>query len=376
MTSPHLHESPTLQSAIAILFVAAFLHPGQAISQVQVPPEDTLKVDRLAITGYPYVFFSPETQFALGGAVISTIRLSDDRKVKASSVTLSGYYSVTQSYDLFLQPEFFLDEDKYYITASIDFWRFVDKFWGIGNSAPDIDNPGYVRRTIWVNAEFDVRVLGSLKIGLNYDLNQTLITDKQENPFLLENSVTGSSGGSSSGLGAVLFLDDRNNSLYPTGGGIAKLSFLTCGRYLASDFSFKRLTFDVKRYITLSPSYVLALEWYTAALAGDPPFYQMALLGGDNIERGYFEGRYRDKFYSAIQAEIRMKFSRRWGMVAFAGMGDVASSIGAFTISTIKPSFGLGIRFALLPDEGLNVRMDVAYGRNTNGLYFNAKEAF
>jgi outer membrane translocation and assembly module TamA len=92
--------------------------------------------------------------------------------------------------------------------------------------------------------------------------------------------------------------------------------------------------------------------------------------------RGYYEGRYRDKYYVALQGECRLRLTRRWGLVGWAGMGDVAGNLDSFRLTSFKPTLGVGVRFALDPEEVLNVRADFAYGRNTNGVYFNAKEAF
>jgi outer membrane protein assembly factor BamA len=308
--------------------------------------------------------------------MIFSMRFGNDPKVKASNAMLSGYYSQLGSYDIFLNPEFFLDGDRYYITASFDFWRFVDKFWGIGNDTPDLDSAGYIRKIFWANFECDISVLGSLKLGLNYDLNTTSIEDKQTNPFLLSGSVTGTDGGFSSGVGLVLFVDTRNNAFSPSDGGYYKLSFLNAAPWVGSNFTFTRWILDVRHYRALAEPLVLALHLYGSAMSGDPPFYMLPALGGDNIMRGYYEGRYRDKIYMATQAEMRVKLTRRWGFVAFAGVGDVSGDFAGFKLKEIKPSYGLGVRYMLDTQELLNVRADFAWGRDTNGMYFNAKEAF
>jgi hypothetical protein len=376
--SSRAHGSDSLV-ALATGIAAAmilFLHPS-ALGQVEMSPtRDTVRVGELDITGYPYFFYSPETEFALGGAMIFTMRLSPDPDVKPSNAILSGYYSVKGSYDIFFNPEFYLGHDQYYIGISADYWRFVDKFWGIGNDTPDIDSAGYVRRLIWLNLEFDVSVVGPLKVGLNYDFNSTAIQDKQSNPFLLSGSVTGADGGLSSGIGGVLFADTRNSPFFPTKGGFYKLTFLTAVDWLGSDFSFRRYILDLRQYVSLTPSIVVAMQFYGTAISGDPPFYIMPALGGDNMMRGYFEGRYRDKFYLATQGEVRLQLTRRWGLAGWLGIGDVAGDFDSFRLKNAKPTFGFGVRFALDPEQMVNVRADFGYGRDTKGVYFNAKEAF
>ncbi len=363
---------------IAGLFACLFLFlPSWTAAQMELPEtRDSLTVGKLSLTGYPYVFYSPETEFAIGGALIFTKRLSNKPDVKASNAMLSGYYSAKKSYDLFLNPELFIDDGRYYVTASFDYYRMVDKFWGIGPSSPDIDSAGYVRNAIWINLECDVDVFSPLKLGLNYDLNSTTISDKGANPYLVTGNLTGIDGGISSGVGLVLFADTRNNAFSPSNGGFYKFSVLNSSPSLGSDFNFTRWILDARHYLGLTPQLVLALQFYGIATKGDPPFYMLPALGGDNIMRGYYEGRYRDKVYMATQAEMRFRLTNRWGLVAFVGAGDVAGNFDGFQLKRIKPSYGFGMRFMLDTTELLNVRADFARGRDTEGMYFNAKEAF
>ncbi len=49
------------------------------------------------------------------------------------------------------------------------------------------------------------------------------------------------------------------------------------------------------------------------------------------IMRGYYSGRYRDRNYAAAQIEYRKVFNRMFGLVLFAGAGEVASEINQIT---------------------------------------------
>jgi hypothetical protein len=102
--------------------------------------------------------------------------------------------------------------------------------------------------------------------------------------------------------------------------------------------------------------------------------------------RGYYEGRYTDKGCMSVQAELRQHLINRLGMVAFAGVGRVASSFSDFfksqaamnapLFSGLKPSVGAGLRVALDRAEKLNVRLDVGFGHHAHGVYLNLAEAF
>jgi outer membrane protein assembly factor BamA len=109
---------------------------------------------------------------------------------------------------------------------------------------------------------------------------------------------------------------------------------------------------------------------------GEVPFYKLALLGGDSLMRGYYKGRYRDKDILAVQAEYRVKVTRRIGVVGFAGVADVFPSFADLNLNDIKYSLGTGVRYMVNKREGTNLRMDMAWGKRSFGLYFTAQEAF
>ena len=45
-------------------------------------------------------------------------------------------------------------------------------------------------------------------------------------------------------------------------------------------------------------------------------------------------------------------------------------------LSKIKTSIGVGVRYLVLPKERINVRIDLGFGTQHPGLYFNIREAF
>ena len=92
--------------------------------------------------------------------------------------------------------------------------------------------------------------------------------------------------------------------------------------------------------------------------------------------RGYFEGRYRDKTFTTFQAEFRDEIYWRIGFTIFAGIGDVGNTLNSYKFSQFKYSYGFGLRYMFDKDERINIRFDVAFGKNTSGIYFAIKEAF
>jgi len=362
---PEILRAPKL--SVLVLLISASGYSQQEADSTAPSP--------VSIAAYPYVFYTPESKFAFAGAVVGTFSRPGPL-IKSSNAILSAYYTTNRQYDILFQPEWFLGEDLAYLTGTFDWGWYVDRFYGIGNSTPDRDDAAYTRKTLIVNAEAAVRIAGPLKLGVVYDLNSTSSLEGEDNPLLSTGTVTGGSGGFASGIGGVIFVDDRDHAFVPNRGGYIKLSVIAYTPKVGSDFQFTRRILDVRQYFQLSSKSVLAVQLYAASTVGTVPFYQLPALGGDKIMRGYYLGRYRDVHYVAVQLELRLRLANRWGMVVFGGIGDVASSPGGFHLPDFKPSLGIGLRFALDALQKLNVRADLAAGRGTYGAYFAAKEAF
>jgi hypothetical protein len=77
-----------------------------------------------------------------------------------------------------------------------------------------------------------------------------------------------------------------------------------------------------------------------------------------------------------VQGEYRFPVVWRFGLVGFAGVGRVSSTISQLNFTGLKDSYGFGVRYAVDRAEKLNLRLDFGWGRNSSGIYFNLTEAF
>jgi hemolysin activation/secretion protein len=109
---------------------------------------------------------------------------------------------------------------------------------------------------------------------------------------------------------------------------------------------------------------------------GNVPFRYLSALGGTDIMRGYYAGRYRDKNLIALQSEFRFPLFWRFGMVVFASIGEVSDKILVYRFKTVKYGIGTGLRFALKPHEKLNLRIDFGWGNQSFASYLTVTEAF
>lgn len=66
----------------------------------------------------------------------------------------------------------------------------------------------------------------------------------------------------------------------------------------------------------------------------------------------------------------------RFGLAGFAGYGDVAHTIDEFKINDFKYSIGWGIRFCIDQKNNANIRVDIAFGKNSAYPAIAIGEAF
>jgi hypothetical protein len=109
---------------------------------------------------------------------------------------------------------------------------------------------------------------------------------------------------------------------------------------------------------------------------GEPPFFDLAKLGGPNLFRGSYEGRFRDRQRIVAQAESRIPL---WGplrLAVFGSAGQVMRSWDDLRPGDLHFAGGAGGRFVLSRADRVSLRIDVGFGPNESGVYFALGEAF
>src|SRR3546814_651960 len=103
-------------------------------------------------------------------------------------------------------------------------------------------------------------------------------------------------------------------------------------------------------------------------------------LGNDEMMRGYYQGRYRDKNLMALQTELRYRVHPRIGLVAFASSGTVFPK--QLDLSHLKFSYGGGMRYFFDLEHETSIRLDYGIGekrlgeKRQTGFYLSLGQAF
>lgn len=358
----------TLPTLIALLLMSAL--------PVRSETADSSSAGRLHWFAYPYAFYTPETSLAFGAGVVLSMRFSGRPDARPSSLDLSGYYSINNQFDLTLIPEAYLDQDRLLISGRISGGRVIERMYGFGPTASDIENALYDAGYAGVAIRAVATVQEHVKVGAVVELKTVTIQDTRGNPFLDDPDLVGRSGGTHIGMGATAEYDSRDNIKYTSSGIYAFATAVAFTPGLGSDYRFQRYAFDARVFFEPWAGTIVALNLYSVFVSRAPPFYEYALLGSDRVMRGYIQGRYRDHVYAAGQAEYRTRIWWRFGGILFAGAGDVTPNLWKLQITYIKPTYGFGLRFTFDEEEKMDLRMDVGFGRGTAGVYFAVNQAF
>ncbi len=378
----------SLDLRILLLAGLTLLSTLRALAQ----PADTLRAapprpDRPSFIPLPGVFYSPETRLGVAIFVAPVFRLGPDTLTRKSTARLLGYYTQEKQWSIQVEHALFTPGERYAIVGN---WRFYDYpifYYGTGDNTQTADEELIQYKLI----TFSQRVLRRVGGGGNsgqaarrwFVGPQAVVTtlwdlDATQAPKLRERPARELQPTLIAGAGPVLLLDTRDRLTFPTRGAYAEVSATFTG--LGGDYSFGRYVADVRRYISLggpvsAPRHVLAFQGLVQFHAGEVPFRELAPLGGISLLRGYYEGRYRGRQLAAVQAEYRFPVWRRFGGVAFAGVGDVGHSVSDFDHPRVAG--GAGLRFTFNRRERLNVRADYGIGMgNSSGFYFSIGEAF
>lgn len=339
--------------------------------------QDSIPKKNIFLSGFPVIYYTPETRWAFGIAGVTTFRFpSDSASVKKSSFQLGFAYTQNNQVLFYLPYRLYFQNEKFLSFGELGYYKYNYFFFGMGNGQPKDFSENYGVNYPRVRINILRKILPNAYLGIKYWFEDFKIIERETKGELIVGNITGSSGGITSGAGAIFLCDTRDNIFYPSRGEYTEVSLQHFGKEIGSDFDYLRFTMDANKYFSFTKNQILAVNFFSETISGNPPFNQMALLGGTKRMRGYYEGRYRDRNILVLQTEYRVHLFWRLGAVVFAGYGGVADKIINYSISNFKYTYGGGLRFLLDKNQKINLRLDAAFGKETKGYYLTIGEAF
>jgi len=325
----------------------------------------------------PIIFYSPETSVAFGAAGGYFFRFAGcEKSQRPSSLAPVFMYTLKKQYLINLSADLYFRNNDYHLVAQTSFLRFPDYFYGIGSHTLEEDEEKYTLKNMIFNLSLSRKLGEYLHLGVQYRFMKWNVTDEAIDGKFVTQDIAGNKGGMVSGIGMNLNLDSRDNIYSPRTGAWMDFSSLFFTKFLGSDFRFTFLTLDLRKYFPVFSNHVFAAQILLQHQKGTVPFLMLTQMGGPQLLRGYYQGRFRDKNLMAFQAEYRAPVSGRFGAVVFLSSGHVAPSLKELDFSALKTTYGFGIRYLFDKQERIHLRLDFGFGKDTNGFYFSIFEAF
>lgn len=336
-------------------------------------PTDTIKNKKLEIRAVPVISYAPETRLLFGAGALATFKCSKDSLTKHSLIAAFAAYSQNKQDYIYIPYQIFTKDNNYYLEGEADYYNYSYYYWGIGEAR--VPKELYDVRFPRIILDAYRKIAPHFYVGIDYNYENDAIGATQPGGSLAADTVKGSKGSTTSGLGVDLLYDTRDRIFFPKQGWYIKAVSYFCYPQLGSSMGFTRVLTDVSWYHRLSDPLVLAITQHNHFSWGDVPFDQLALIGGTRQIRGYYMGYYRDDDLSYLQAETRLHLIGRIGFDAFATMAFFGNS-NTFPESP-SPVFaeGVGLRYNYEKKEHINLRFDVGYGASIE-YYLTIEEAF
>ncbi len=325
----------------------------------------------------PSIYYTPETRLAFGAVGIVSFKFdAQDSILMPSKITPSFIYTQNKqmlsniNYDLHVNR-------KWWVYGDVGYFDYPYFFSGVGNTH---DGQYYE----WYDATYPKLSLNvyrkvisdSISIGLKYAFQKSDITP-EPNGILEDSFTNGKYGSTQSSLGVGMRYDSRSHIWSSVSGWYADFSYMVAAEAFGATYTDQFVALDIRKYITLSTKKdVLALQLFGELHTGYVPFNLMSLLGGSEQMRGYRKGIYRDRAMLVYQAEYRSRLIFKYfALAAFGSVGGIGNGLSDVN-KNYRYTAGAGIRYTPLPKERLFLRLDYAWGENTEGFYISVGEAF
>lgn len=335
--------------------------------------------------------YTPEASLGVGGAVLSTFRLSKRDTISQRSFLPAGFnVSINGTIIVAGAGAFFFNENKFRVYVSYGYRNEPSNYYGKGYETIDKTIRGknttqfhkesivFNPRFVWMaKPSFYVGGLLDVNYSRSWQINEKMAQDPYFNQFKPKYTNIG--------LGAVIQYDTRDDVATPNKGVLVSGTAKMFGRYFGGSYNYQLLDLEYRHFIPLFKRSVIG--WVARAQLGfnDVPFTELPSFGSPNDLRGYFWGQYRDKSMSYGIVEYRhmlgskedLKRGRllsKFGFVGWVGTGTIGNDPSEWT--KWKLNYGVGLRVQIQPRK--NFRIDIGKAHGTKGVqfYMNMTEAF
>lgn len=342
------------------------------LTRAQAKPADSIQTINPNIKNsdfniMPFLSYNRTLDFMFGAIPMMMYKLDKNDTISPRSLSgVSAIYTTNKSYFISSFNKWYFHEDKWRIQAFLMLGNKNAQFYVDDVDLPDFYDYG-TKMTI-VNVSLQRKITKGLFGGVGYAYAHY---DTNYQDDIQPSSVTHTNG-----LQLISLYDTRDAVYYPTKGDKIQLRWLTYPTWFGNDVSANKILSEFNKYFPMRKGAdVLAARFAGKFGLGNIAFEQQVTIGGQDI-RGYSEGKYRGDGLIDLQGEYRYNFSKKMGVVGFAGIATIYGSDTESFNWKIYPGAGVGYRYKAFKTEKFNVGLDAAVGKGDWGIYFRIGEAF
>lgn len=273
-----------------------------------------------------------------------------------------------------------LHSEKMSFRTGFHYWdRPEEDFYGFGPRSAEEDRSNFRVEKRVFTALLETRPRANLLVGFPVSFSNTGISEGEDDLFpnlgeqFETSSIPGVAEADLFSVGVFLDWDFRNHEFLPTAGGRVRVETTYFRDTGGQDFRFTRYSLEAAEYIPLDDEHVLVFRGL--AVVNDEkgnarvPLSEMAILGGRQTMRGFREFRFRDDNAILLNFEYRWQVWKYADMILFFDEGQVAPEPGDYSLSNLRSSRGIGLRFR--GKESQMLRIDGGHSKEGWRLYLS-----
>lgn len=164
--------------------------------------------------------------------------------------------------------------------------------------------------------------------------------------------------------------DRRNDSLFPTEGGLLSLDVARGESKELFDDGYNKAVLIYDHFFNIRASDVLAVRLAGCAVSDSAPFFDACLLGGTDAFRGFPSTEFIGEELASVQVAYRGRIGPRFGYEVFAGTGRVFNRLGFARDTAWRRAGGIGARFRLSRKFPFDYSVDVSLNDDGEQLLY------
>jgi hemolysin activation/secretion protein len=340
---------------------------------------DTLTNRNLRFLPLPSVTITPETGLKAGVFVDYFYRTKSDsgKTVRPSLSWVQALYSTRNQFTAEAYTSTYTSNERFYIFFRGGFISNYERFWGF--TTPSVSNDQYAEVTynrVYAQAKVQRNLGNKYFAGVSFYFSDYSRNKFQEKEGIAAVPPAGNNNSRITGAGFSFTADKRDNQFSPTKGFFADATVTANYDLQNKEYAYTLITTDLRKY-NETGRHIFAHQLYTSLATDEMPLFEKARIGGSNMMRGFFQGRFRDNTFWTVQTEYRYRLNRFLKLAVFASAGNTAPSIDRLLAQQVQASGGGGLRVLINKEKKIYFRGDIAVTANGMlGYYFRIGDAF